>query len=588
MRSSASQRTVLAVLAIAWIVGSGAVAGATPKSAYTQAVGREEILRREMDAGPKAEGVSAVLRRIRVLVAQYERLAERYRASGYSDNALFNAARLSADAFWQFGDEIDRRQALRLFAAVRAQFPTSSLVRQASNERKRLDQAPRATATSTVSTSTPTPSPAAVTSERPVLRSIRREVLTEAVRVTLELERETPFHEERLEGPPRVFIDLQDTRTTQELRDATLAFEDDIIRQIRVGRHVGSTRVVLDLERSARHSVYALYNPYRVVIDFERERTTAAQDTSITRDGKQTREEPGATWTPAPAAAPAEPAAPTHPPAGAPTSAARVAPRRETGAASTTDSRSAPSPNRAGGFSIARQLGLGISRVVIDAGHGGHDPGARVKGLNEADITLDVAQRLEKLLLLQPGVEVIMTRRGNVYIPLEERTAIANRSGADLFLSIHVNASRNTGARGIETYFLNFAPNPEAEAIAARENAGSSKTMRNLPDIVRAIALNNKIDESRDFAALVQAAMIARLKKANAQARSLGVKQAPFMVLIGATMPSVLAEISFLTNRQEGALLRKPSYRQAVAEALLDGISKYQRSLKASQTVASQ
>jgi len=225
---------------------------------------------------------------------------------------------------------------------------------------------------------------------------------------------------------------------------------------------------------------------------------------------------------------------------------------------------------------------------VIDAGHGGHDPGARVKGLNEADITLDVAQRLEKLLQLQPGVEVIMTRRGNVYIPLEERTAIANRSGADLFLSIHVNASRNTGARGIETYFLNFAPNPEAEAIAARENAGSSKTMRNLPDIVRAIALNNKIDESRDFAALVQAAMIARLKKANAQARSLGVKQAPFMVLIGATMPSVLAEISFLTNRQEGALLRKPSYRQAVAEALLDGISKYQRSLKASQTVASQ
>jgi N-acetylmuramoyl-L-alanine amidase len=225
---------------------------------------------------------------------------------------------------------------------------------------------------------------------------------------------------------------------------------------------------------------------------------------------------------------------------------------------------------------------------VIDAGHGGRDPGARVKGLNEADLTLDVAQRLEKLLLTVPAVEVVMTRRTDVYVPLEERTAIANRAGADLFLSIHVNASRNTKARGIETYFLNFAPNPEAEAIAARENAGSAKTMHHLPDIVRAIALNNKIDESRDFATLIQTSMVERLKKANREARSLGVKQAPFVVLIGATMPSVLAEISFLTNRQESTLLRTPAYRQAIAEALFTGIAKYQKSLKAAETAVSQ
>jgi N-acetylmuramoyl-L-alanine amidase len=247
-----------------------------------------------------------------------------------------------------------------------------------------------------------------------------------------------------------------------------------------------------------------------------------------------------------------------------------------------------PATNSRGGFSLSRQLGLGISRVVIDAGHGGHDPGARVKGLNEADLTLDVALRLEKLLLKVPGVEVILTRRTNVYIPLEERTAIANRAGADLFLSVHVNASHNVRARGIETYFLNFAPTKEAEAIAARENAGSSKTMHNLPDIVKAIALNNKIDESRDFAAMVQGAMFDRLRKANREARNLGVKQAPFMVLIGATMPSVLAEISFLTNRQEAALLKTERYRQAIADALFTGISKYQRSLKAGQSVAAQ
>jgi N-acetylmuramoyl-L-alanine amidase len=203
-------------------------------------------------------------------------------------------------------------------------------------------------------------------------------------------------------------------------------------------------------------------------------------------------------------------------------------------------------------------------------------------------LVLDVALRLEKLLLKQPGVEVILTRRTNVFIELEERTAIANRTGADLFLSIHANASHNVRARGIETYFLNFAPNPEAEAIAARENAGSSRTMHSLPDIVKAIALNNKIDESRDFASLVQGAMFERLRKANRDLRNLGVKQAPFMVLIGATMPSVLAEISFVTNRQEATLLKTPAYRQAIAEALMAGISKYQKSLKAAPTIAAQ
>jgi N-acetylmuramoyl-L-alanine amidase len=248
-----------------------------------------------------------------------------------------------------------------------------------------------------------------------------------------------------------------------------------------------------------------------------------------------------------------------------------------------------PSVNGRGGFSLSRQLGLGVARIVIDAGHGGHDPGAMNDGLSEADLVLDVALRLEQLLLAQPGVQVVMTRRTNVFVPLEERTAIANREGADLFLSIHANASQDDRARGIETYFLNFAPNPAAEAIAARENAASAGTMRQLPDIVKAIALNNKIDESRDFASLVQSSMLDRLKRSNKNVKDLGVKQAPFMVLIGATMPSILAEISFLTNRQESTLLRGGAYRQQIAEALFNGLMRYQRSLKAApETVASQ
>jgi len=201
-------------------------------------------------------------------------------------------------------------------------------------------------------------------------------------------------------------------------------------------------------------------------------------------------------------------------------------------------------------------------------------------------VTLDVALRLEKLLLKQPGVEVVLTRRTNAYVPLEERTAIANRAAADLFLSIHANGSADARARGVETYFLNFASNSAAEALAARENAGSSRTMRELPDIVKAITLNDKIDESRDFASFVQSTMFEKLRRVNRQARNLGIKQAPFVVLIGATMPSILAEISFLTNRQEAALLRTAKYRDQIADALLTGVMKYQGSLKASREVA--
>jgi N-acetylmuramoyl-L-alanine amidase len=248
----------------------------------------------------------------------------------------------------------------------------------------------------------------------------------------------------------------------------------------------------------------------------------------------------------------------------------------------------APAATARGDYSLSRQLGLGIARIVIDAGHGGHDPGAMVRGLSEAGLTLDIALRLEELLRKQPGVEVVQTRRKDEYVPLEERAEIANRAGADLFISIHANASRNPRTRGVETYVLNFAADAQAERVAARENAGSSRTMRQLPDIVKAIALNNKIDESRELARFVQDALHAQLKKNDRTLRNLGVKQAPFLVLLGATMPSILTEIAFVTNREDAGLMRTEKYRQDVAQALLNGITRYQQSLKRAPAVAAQ
>ncbi|MGE0866584.1 MAG: N-acetylmuramoyl-L-alanine amidase, partial [Vicinamibacterales bacterium] len=225
---------------------------------------------------------------------------------------------------------------------------------------------------------------------------------------------------------------------------------------------------------------------------------------------------------------------------------------------------------------------------VIDPGHGGHDPGVLGKGLTAAALVLDVALRLEKLLQKEPGLEVVLTRRSNVYIPLEERTELANRENADMFLSIHANASRNTAAKGIETYYLSFASSPEAEAVAARENSASAREMHQLPDIIKAIALNNKLDESRDLANMVQQSLVTSLRRTNKEVRSRGVKKAPFVVLIGAAMPSVLAEISFVSNRQELSLLKTAAYKQRIAESLYNAVMRYRKSLKGVTTLASQ
>ena len=646
---------------------------------YERALARERALTTTSAPG---------LADLRQLSTSFEVVVRRFPTSGYADNALLKAGELAEQAYGRSGADADRMRAQQFYEWLAREYPASPLVKRARTaaralatepapapksrarpDRREVAPAPQVadrhpaagdtTAAPARDVTTPAPpaqdGPVSAAGESPPsapatasvvgvvqVRDVRRAVLPEVVRVTIELEGEVGYRQERLEGPPRIFFDLKGTAAAPGLQNAVLTWPDDVVRQVRFGRPAANTtRVVLDLEGTSRYSVFTLYNPFRLVVDFERAGgqriglQPSVPRPTIERDAST----PGSVAPPA-----ASPAAPEQ----APTSSSRsslddidlvpqprrpkvdpaeidgrdlsldfepvvasraievlAGPQRSTGRSSSkapsvlpqpgpapsgtpVEAPRAPAANSNGTFSLARQLGLGISRIVIDPGHGGHDPGALGKGLNEADLVLDVALRLERLLLKQPGVEVVPTRRTDTFIALEERTALANREKADLFLSIHANASRNVKAQGVETYFLNFASTPDAEAVAARENSASARTMHNLSDIVKAIATNNKLDESRDVARLVQEALVTRLSGQHRHLRDLGVKQAPFVVLIGAAMPSVLAEISFLTNPHEMQLLKGNAYRERIAEALCDAVLRYRRSLKSVGTVAAQ
>ena len=243
-----------------------------------------------------------------------------------------------------------------------------------------------------------------------------------------------------------------------------------------------------------------------------------------------------------------------------------------------------------GGTSLVRALGLKINRVVIDPGHGGHDNGTEgAKGLLEKDLVLDVSKRLGKLIEERLQAEVIYTRSDDTFIPLEGRTALANEKKADLFLSIHANSSPAAPkVSGVETYYLNFTESKDALDVASRENASSQKSVFELRDIIQKITLHDKAEESREFASRIQASLFAFSARSFPSERNRGVRKAPFVVLIGANMPSVLAEIGFLSNAREEALLKKPDYRQKLAEALFRGVQRYADSLSHFQVAQNQ
>ena len=406
-----------------------------------------------------------------------------------------------------------------------------------------------------------------------ILQDVRYWAESDTTRLAVDLSDAVPYHIYSEQNGRQISVVFFGARSAATLLDHTIAAHDANLRSMRVDMLTGNqAALVLQMNRAVSFTSFVLSNPSRLILDLQPALATdfGQSETPLTR---QT-----ATANPRTPPTQIRAAAPAKIPG-----SARVSIRAKDGEGagqSSPDLRQSPAlttePATNNQHSMARVLGLRVRRIVIDAGHGGHDSGTiGPDGIEEKDVALDVALRLGHLLQQRLGAEVIYTRRTDKYVPLEERTAIANQAHADLFLSIHANSSSDPQVRGVETYFLNFTSSPDAMSVASRENADSNRSVYELSDLVRKIALSDKIDESREFAGDVQQELYDGLSSGNPGLRNRGVKQAPFVVLIGAQMPSILAEISFLTNPDSAMELSHPAYRERLAEALYRGVAEY-------------
>lgn len=417
-----------------------------------------------------------------------------------------------------------------------------------------------------------------------------------AVRIVVTLDGTIAFNASRIASPDRIYFDLHRAQLTPAVAKRDLDVKDGLLKSVRIAQNkAGVVRVVLDVDGAHDYTARLIANPYRLVIEIRNKpAVTTARIASPAPVTAAAVAPPPAIPTPSVVYAAkgvaerpaAKPDFPSDTVAALPDDNPAMAAKKPV--SKTKGDRTAvlvpPSeskPTRDGQRSLTRALGLKISRIVIDPGHGGHDTGTiGPHGLMEKDLCLDVALRLgheieEKL----PGAEVVYTRKDDTFIPLEQRTAIANEAKADLFISIHANSSHDEAARGIETYYLNFATSEESMEVAARENALSQESLHDLQDIIKKIARNEKVEESKELASDIQDSLTHRLQLVSQNERNRGVKKAPFVVLIGANMPSVLSEISFISNPSDERLLKKTDQRQRVADGLYRGIASYLESL---------
>ena len=477
-------------------------------------------------------------------IASYEELSAKYAGNALADDAFFILGGI------YLGEKKDPSKAARAYAKIIAIYPEGDMAGAAQEQLLQVKHV----------AAKPDPLPAKeeteekcispqIASEPPqndlsakktglaTVLPIRHWSNNRYTRLIVETTGPVTFKHQALTGDEasqrRIYIDLHNSRLSPE-NVKTIPIEDGLLRQVRNAQFDPKTvRVVLDTQtKISDYKVFTLADPFRVVIDVM---STAAPDKAGTSGGK---------------------------------------------GKSAGKDKKGRSANKAESPTMAKQLGLGIKKIVIDPGHGGKDPGTcSPSGLKEKDIVLDVALRVAKILREKLGCEVILTRDRDVFIPLEERTAMANAKEADLFLSIHVNAAPNHEARGIETYVLDLASNKDAMRLAAMENATSAKQISDLQSILLDLMQNSKINESLKLAGLVQEEMVSGLNKKFSAVSNLGVKKAPFVVLIGAQMPAILTEIAFLSNPEEEKRLKDEAYLAGVANHISGGVAQYVESM---------
>ncbi len=447
-----------------------------------------------------------------------------------------------------------------------------------------MNQGWRAHALLTVAVAGVFVSPAVAQTSYVRLREIRFWSLADVTRVAIETSAEVEYRSERVESPDRIFFDLQQARPRVGRRGIEIfPVNDALLKQIRVAEtQPGVVRIVFDLAGPVEYSVSELRNPTRLIVEFRKPAVVPQVPAAIPEPPKPEPQPPADLPAPPPIQTSSLPASsgpralgsgalpPPKPVAAKPAAAKPVAAKK--------DSR--------GEYSLIRALGLKLTRVVLDPGHGGHDTGTiGPTGYMEKDLVLDVAKRLAALISERLGSDVVLTRTDDTFVPLEGRTQFAIEREADLFLSIHANSSSATRIAGPETFYLNFTTDEGALEVAARENASGGRSIKDYPNLVQKIALYEKVHESRELAERVQQSLYTTLARPRG-VRNRGVKKAPFVVLIGAQIPSVLAEIAFLSNPRDEALLKRPDYRQKTAEALFRGLYRYASGFAQQKTAA--
>ncbi len=471
-------------------------------------------------------GVSRIAPDARRAAGLFDAVADTYPASSLADDALVLAGEIYQETLKE------PRQAYLRFARAADRFPEGDMAGKALKKKKELARyAP--------------PAPAAP-KQAGRLRGVRFWSNPGYTRVVLDLSQEANYSSNVLPAkpergdPPKIFLDLHGIAPGEALPQA-MSVDDGLLRRIRTGQpERGTVRVVLDLVSMNDYKVFPLQDPYRLVIDIGGEGQRQAQA--------------------------------THPEISYP-------PPSSDGIDRILDQSPRERPLKI--KLPATQSHGGLRRIVVDAGHGGKDPGAvGPSGTYEKDVTLALAKELAKRLEKEFGCEVILTRDRDVFLPLEERTAIANKVDADLFISVHANANRNRKAYGVETFYLNFSKNDKAAAVAARENGTSLKQVGDLELILFDLMANAKINESSRLASEIQRALVNDLGKEYKEIRDLGVKQGPFYVLLGATMPSVLVEAAFISNKREEKRLTDRRFQQKTGSAIVRGIRNYATALK--------